>query len=67
MSSSLSDKCNAVLDWYWQHGAQRTGEHDLSGAWLDLLYQVRDAAAAVEIACALGRPCMALWGPSQSG
>jgi hypothetical protein len=56
-----------VLDWYWQKGAQRAGEYDLSGAWLDALYQARDAAAAVEAARAWGRPSMALWGPSQSG
>ncbi len=58
---------SAVLDWYWQQGVQRAGEYDLSGAWLDQLYQVRDAALAVEEASASGRPCMALWGPSQSG
>jgi hypothetical protein len=55
------------LDWYWHKGVERTGEYDLSGAWLDELYQVRDAAAAVEAAVAAGRPCLALWGPSQSG
>jgi hypothetical protein len=58
---------SAVLDWYWQQGLQRAGEYDLSGAWLDQLYQVRDAALAAEEASASGRPCMALWGPSQSG
>ena len=58
---------SAVLDWYWQQGFQRAGEYDLSGAWLDQLYQVRDAALAVEGASASGRPAMALWGPSQSG
>ncbi len=58
---------SAVLDWYWRYGAQRAGEYDLSGAWLDQLYQVRDAALAVEGASASGRPCIALWGPSQSG
>jgi hypothetical protein len=58
---------SAVLDWYWQQGVQRSGEHDLSGAWLDQLYQVRDTALAVEEASASGRPCLALWGPSQSG
>ena len=57
----------AVVGWYWEHGIQRAGEYDLSGVWLDQLYQVRDAALAVEAASASGRPCMALWGPSQSG
>ena len=67
MRGALSAVGSAVLDWYWQHGVQRTGEHDLSGAWLDQLYQVRDAALALETAIAAGRPCLALWGPSQSG
>ena len=67
MSGSLSARASAVLDWYWQAGVQRAGEYDLSGAWLDQLYQLRDAALAVEAASAAGRPCMALWGPSQSG
>ncbi len=67
MRGALSETAGAVLDWYWRHGVQRNGEYDLSGAWLDQLYQVRDAALAVEEASALGRPCMALWGPSQSG
>ena len=67
MSCSISARSSALLDWYWQKGAQRAGEYDLSGAWLDELYQVRDAAAAVEAAVAAGRPCLALWGPSQSG
>jgi hypothetical protein len=67
MSGSLSARGGAVLDWYWQKGLGRTGEYDLSGAWLDELYQVRDAAAAVEAAVGAGRPCLALWGPSQSG
>lgn len=58
---------SAVLEWYWQEGVQRAGEYDLSGAWLDQLYQVRDTALALEQALAAGRPCMALWGPSQSG
>src|SRR5271157_2422766 len=67
MRGALSAMGSAVLDWYWQHGVQRAGEHDLSGAWLDQLYQVRDAALAIEAANAAGRPCLALWGPSQSG
>ena len=67
MSGSISARGSAVLDWYWQKGVERAGEYDLSGAWLDELYQVRDAAAAVDAAVAAGRPSLALWGPSQSG
>ncbi|HVM46761.1 MAG TPA: virulence factor SrfC family protein, partial [Candidatus Acidoferrum sp.] len=67
MSGSTSARGSAVLDWYWQRGSARAGEYDLSGAWLDELYQVRDAAASVEAAVAAGKPCLALWGPSQSG
>ena len=67
MNGMLSTRGSALLDWYWLKGAQRTGEFDLGGAWLDQLYQVHDAALAVEAAQASGRPCLALWGPSQSG
>jgi hypothetical protein len=67
MSGTLLARSSAVLDWYWRQGLQRVGEHDLSGAWLDQLYQLRDAAAAVESASAAAHPCLALWGPSQSG
>jgi hypothetical protein len=67
MSGSLSARGGAVLDWYWHKGLERAGEYDLSGAWLDELYQITHAAAAVEAAVAARRPCLALWGPSQSG
>src|SRR2546426_8393252 len=67
MTAPLSKTAGAVLDWYWAYGMHRTGDYDLSGGWLDRLYQVRDAATAAEAVRVAGRPCMALWGPSQSG
>jgi len=67
MSGPVAEISNGMLDWYWRHGVQRAGEHDLSGAWLDQLYQGRDTALAIAEARRAGRPCLALWGPSQSG
>lgn len=61
----LSDNC---LDWYWTHGHQRDGQYLVSrGSCLDHLYSVRNRAAAVERSGLDPRPCMALWGPSQTG
>jgi len=61
----LADNC---LDWYWTHGHQRDGQYAVSrGSCLDHLYAVRHRAAAVERSGLSPRPCMALWGPSQTG
>ena len=61
----LADNC---LDWYWSHGHQRDGQYAVSrGSCLDQLYAVRNRAAAVERSGLDPRPCMALWGPSQTG
>lgn len=61
----LADNC---LDWYWTHGHQRDGQYAVSrGSCLDHLYSVRHRTAAVERSGVNPRPCMALWGPSQTG
>ena len=67
ISSLLSTQCAELLKWYWDWGRMRAGEHDLSGSWVDQLYQVHEASLAVEAAKKAGKPCLALWGPSQSG
>ena len=62
---SLADEC---LNWYWQHGQKRVDQYEISrGSCLAPLYAVRDRAAAIERSGLSPRPCMALWGPSQTG
>lgn len=61
----LADDC---LKWYWDHGYKREDQYEVSrGSCLDPLYAVRDRAAAIERSGVNPRPCMALWGPSQTG
>ncbi len=62
---SLADDC---LKWYWDHGHKREDQYEVSrGSCLDPLYAVRDRAAAIERSGLNPKPCMALWGPSQTG
>lgn len=62
---SLADDC---LKWYWEHGHKREDQYEVSrGSCLDPLYAVRERAAAIERSGLTPRPCMALWGPSQTG
>jgi len=62
---TLADDC---LKWYWEHGYKRVDQYEVSrGSCLDPLYAVRDRAAAIERSGLSPKPCMALWGPSQTG
>ncbi|MBK8093578.1 MAG: hypothetical protein IPK32_16770 [Verrucomicrobiaceae bacterium] len=62
---TLADDC---LKWYWEHGHKREDQYEVSrGSCLDSLYAVHDRAAAIERSGLNPRPCMALWGPSQTG
>ena len=62
---TLADEC---LKWYWDHGYKREDQYEVSrGSCLDTLYAVRDRATAIERSGLHPRPCMALWGPSQTG
>jgi len=61
----LAGKC---IQWYWTHGQKRTNQFAVSrGSCLDALYEIRDKAAAIERSGLNPKPCMALWGPSQTG
>jgi hypothetical protein len=61
----LTDKC---IQWYWEHGHKRSDQYEVSrGSCLDPLYAIRDRAAAIERSGLTPKPCMALWGPSQTG
>ena len=65
----LLDKSTACIEWYWTLGAKRTdpGEVLPRGTWLDSIYRYRNVARALVEAEQAPRPCMALWGPSQTG
>ena len=65
----LLDKSTACIEWYWTLGAKRTdpGEVLPRGTWLDSIYRCRNVARALVEAEQAPRPCMALWGPSQTG
>jgi hypothetical protein len=68
-STHLLAKSEAAIEWYWKFGCQRNDpKYEVSrGSWLDPLYRSREQARAILRAEALAKPCMALWGPSQSG
>jgi hypothetical protein len=61
----LADQC---LDWYWTFGSKRSGQYAVSrGSCLDHIYTVKARAEAMAKSGNNVRPCMALWGPSQTG
>ncbi|MFP4282831.1 MAG: hypothetical protein ACLFU2_09435 [Opitutales bacterium] len=58
----------AIIDWYWEHGHQRTGKYTLRSAdWLDRLYAIEKSRRTLRCAEAVKRPSAAVWGPSQTG
>jgi len=68
-SSALLKKSDAAIEWYWTHGILRADPRYTvpRGSWLDAVYRVRDAARTIQRGEASAKPCMALWGPSQTG
>ena len=63
----LLELASDSIQWYWEHGIQRDPFNALSSVWLDDLYRVRATAEQILAAVAAVKPCMAVWGPSQSG
>lgn len=65
----LLDKSTACIEWYWNHGVTRTDpRYELQrGTWLDRVYRCRNQSRSLVAAEYLPKPCMALWGPSQTG
>lgn len=59
----------SLVDWYWQHGSNRTGIWALGmGSWLDQLHSLEKRASSISaIETKGGKPCLAIWGPSQTG
>ena len=64
----LLDKTTACIEWYWTHGVKRTERYELRrGTWLDRVYRCRNLSRSLVAAEQVPKPCMALWGPSQTG
>jgi hypothetical protein len=65
----LLDKTTACIEWYWTHGVNRTDpRYELRrGTWLDRVYRCRNLSRSLVAAEQVPKPCMALWGPSQTG
>jgi len=59
----------ALIDWYWEHGSNRTGTWALGmGSWLDQIHGLKKRASAISAIEEKGdKPCLAIWGPSQTG
>lgn len=68
-SEELIAKAKACIDWYWQHGILRTDpRYEVSrGSWLDAVYRCLHDGQGIAAAETAAKPCMALWGPSQTG
>jgi hypothetical protein len=66
-AKGLRDLASDTLKWFWEHGPKRDPLNALSSVWLDELYRVRATAEQALAAGGDSKPCMAVWGPSQSG
>jgi hypothetical protein len=67
-SQDLLTKAEACIAWYWKHGIQRQDRYEIArGSWLDPVYSYRDRARSLLRAGQAPKPCMAIWGPSQTG
>jgi hypothetical protein len=62
----LRDMSGKLVDWYWTHGSGRDQLSTLSPLWLDELYRIHLAGGFLA-ASETAKPCMGVWGPSQSG
>lgn len=66
--AELQEKARRCIDWYWAHGIKRKEKFEVGrGTWLDSVYRIRNMAALTERAGSQAKPCLALWGPSQTG
>ena len=61
----ISQDC---VDWFWKFGRQRKGTFEVPiGTWLDAVCRIRDRARTMDRVGQNPKPCMAIWGPSQTG
>jgi hypothetical protein len=66
--AQLEQISQACVDWFWKFGRQRKGTFEVPmGTWLDAICRIRDRARAMDRAGQNPKPCMAIWGPSQTG
>ncbi len=61
----MVDNLRKLVDWYWQYGVHRT-EYTILPSDLYAIYEVLERQVAMA-AAKDGKPCVAFWGPSQSG
>lgn len=68
-AANLMSKAHASIEWYWKYGVQRSDpRYEIPrGSWLDGVYKIRDRARAMQHSETNAKPCMAIWGPSQTG
>lgn len=68
-AQQLLDKATACIEWYWTLGVNRSDpRYELRrGTWLDKVYRCRNLSRSLVAAEQVPKPCMALWGPSQTG
>ena len=66
--TQLEQISQACADWFWKFGRQRKAPYEVqTGNWLDAIFCLRDRARAMVRAGQNPKPCMAIWGPSQTG
>ncbi|MES2571078.1 MAG: hypothetical protein V4710_13610, partial [Verrucomicrobiota bacterium] len=66
--AQLEQISQSCVDWFWQFGRQRKGTFEVPpGTWLDAVCRIRDRAKVMGEAGQNPKPCMAIWGPSQTG
>ena len=64
----LEKLAQSCVDWFWKFGRQRNGTYEVPvGTWLDAICRIRDRARMMDRAGQSPKPCMAIWGPSQTG
>jgi hypothetical protein len=60
-----------LAEWYWRFGVYRQAKYPLyaisTSEWLNKLYGIKKELAVVDEAGLAGKPCCAVWGPSQTG
>ena len=66
--AQLEQISQACADWFWKFGRQRKEPFEVPiGTWLDAVCRIRDRARTMDRAGQNPKPCMAIWGPSQTG
>ena len=60
-----------LAEWFWDFGVHRQAKYPnyaiSTSEWLKIVYEVKKELATVAEARKAQRPCVAIWGPSQTG